>query len=302
MRNRANPNREFWQVGQTNNRTYMMFYNQLIDMGINVFKWKNLPDSIDERFLELNLMAKGYVLFFKDEDLNDGTYLCLPCTLGGRWNVYNIPINRRAYATNSYQKNCTIEDSVIIFNNYLRQPDVWVVSQYASRLYEIQRAIDVNVKAQKTPIALVTDENTRLTMKNFYKNYDGNEPFITVDKNFDMNGIKAINTEAPYVASKLQDLKHEVFNEMLTYFGISNISSVKKERLISDEVTRNLGGTEIEKHVRLNARKQACEQINKMFGLDIDVEYNSQIDIVVDSTTAFDTTKELQDRSSDYNE
>lgn len=300
MRNRANPNREFWQVGQMNNRTYTMYYNQLINMGINVFKWKNLPKTIDERFLELNLMAKGYVLFFKDEELGEnGEYLCLPCTLGGKWNVYNIPINRRAYATNGYQKNCTIEDSVVIFNNYLRQPDVWVVRQYAERLYEIQRTIDVNVKAQKTPIALITDENTRLTMKNFYKNYDGNEPFITVDKNFDMNGIKAINTEAPYVASKLQDLKHEVFNEMLTYFGISNISSVKKERLISDEVTRNLGGTEIEKHVRLNARKQACEKINEMYGLDIDVEYNSQIDIVVDSTTAFDTTKDLQDRSDD---
>ena len=146
---------------------------------------------------------------------------------------------------------------------------------------------------------MCTDEN-RLTMKNVWQKYDGNEPMMMVDKSFDLNSIKVLNTEAPYVASNLQNLKKEIFNECLTYLGISNIASVKKERLISDEITRNLGGTEVEKHVRLNARKEACDKINKMFGLNIDVEYNSQIDIVVDATSAFDKTKDLQEREDDY--
>lgn len=305
--------KDFWFNASRNKRTENMYFFQILDMAINVFEWKNLPEEIDPRFIELTLINKGYCLFFKDEDLlpknisgemedKKGQYLCLPCTLGGTWDVYNRPIKRRAYATNSYQKNCTIDDSVIIYNNYLRQPDIWVINQFAERLYEIQRTIDVNVKAQKTPIMIVTDENTRLTMKQFHKQYDGNEPYITVDKSFDLNGIKVLNTEAPYVASKLQDLKHETFNEVLTYFGISNINTVKKERLISDEVTRNLGGTEVEKHVRLNARKDACEIINRMFGLNIDVEYNSQLDIVVDATQAFDETKKSQNRVGDYSE
>lgn len=307
--------KEFWWNASKNKRTNNMYFFQLLDMAINVFDWKNLPDDIDPRMIELTLINKGYCLFFKDDALlsdriigdvgnekPDGRYLCLPCTLGGTWDVYNVPIKRRAYATNSYQKQCDINDSVIIFNNYLRLPDIWVINQFAERLYEVQRTIDVNVKAQKTPVMIVTDNDTRLTMKQFHKQYDGNEPYITVDKSFDLNGIKVLNTEAPYVASKLQDLKHEIFNEALTYFGISNINTVKKERLISDEVTRNLGGTEVEKHVRLNARKDACEKINKMFGLNIDVEYNSQLDIVVDATQAFDQTKNSQERSADYNE
>lgn len=312
-KHRLQSDREFWWSATRNKRTDNMYFFQLLDMAINVFEWKNLPDDIDPRFIELTLINRGYILFFKDNDLlsnieddlnsdNLGRYLCLPCTLGGKWNVYNTPIHRRAYATNGYQKNCNEKDSVIIFNNYLRQPDIWVIRQFAERLYEVQRTIDVNVKAQKTPVMLVTDNDTRLSMKNFYKQYDGNEPFITVDKSFDLNNIKVLNTESPYVASKLQDLKHEIFNEALTYFGISNINTVKKERLISDEVTRNLGGTEVEKHVRLNARKDACKLINKMYGLNIDVEYNSQLDIVVDSTQAFDETKNMQDRSDDYNE
>ena len=304
-RRRTQADREFWWSAGKNNMTDNMFFFQLLDMAINVFEWQNLPDEIDPRFIELTLINRGHILCFKDEDMlnpdgEKGRMMMLPAALGGTWSVYQVPNYRRAYASNGYQKQCNEKDSVIMYNNYLRMPDIWVIHQFANRLYEVQRTIDVNVKAQKTPVILVCDDNTRLSMKNFWERYDGNEPMTMVNKGFDLNDIKVLNTEAPYVASQLQNLKKEIFNECLTYFGIANIATVKKERLISDEITRNLGGTEVEKHVRLNSRKEACEKINKMFGTNIDVIYNSQIDIVVDSTTAFDKTKDLQEREDDY--
>ena len=304
-RSRTQADRQFWWTGKNNIRTDNMFFYQLLDMAINVFEWKNLPDEIDPRFIELVLINTGRILFFKDEDMlnpdgNKGRYLMLRTAVGGTWSVYDVPNMRRAYASNGYQKELNEKNSVIMYNNYLRMPDIWVINQFAQRLYECQRTIDVNVIAQKTPVLLVCTDDNRLTMKNVWEKYDGNEPMMMVDKSFDLNSIKVLNMEAPYVASNLQNLKKEIFNECLTYLGISNIASVKKERLISDEVTRNLGGTEVEKHVRLNARKEACEKINKMFGLNIDVEYNSQIDIIVDATDAFDKTKDLQEREDDY--
>lgn len=304
-RSRTQADRQFWWTGKNNIRTDNMFFYQLLDMAINVFEWKNLPDEIDPRFIELVLINTGRILFFKDEDMlnpdgDKGRYLMLRTAVGGTWSVYDVPNMRRAYASNGYQKELNEKNSVIMYNNYLRMPDIWVIQQFAQRLYECQRTIDVNVIAQKTPVLLVCTDENRLTMKNVWQKYDGNEPMMMVDKSFDLNSIKVLNMEAPYIASNLQNLKKEIFNECLTYLGISNIASVKKERLISDEVTRNLGGTEVEKHVRLNARKEACEKINKMFGLNIDVEYNSQIDIVVDATSAFDKTKDLQEREDDY--
>ena len=304
-RSRTQADRQFWWTGKNNIRTDNMFFYQLLDMAINVFEWKNLPDEIDPRFIELVLINTGRILFFKDEDMlnpdgEKGRYLMLRTSVGGTWSVYDVPNMRRAYASNGYQKELNEKNSVIMYNNYLRMPDIWVINQFAQRLYECQRTIDVNVIAQKTPVLLVCTDENRLTMKNVWEKYDGNEPMMMVDKSFDLNSIKVLNMEAPYVASNLQNLKKEIFNECLTYLGISNIASVKKERLISDEITRNLGGTEVEKHVRLNARKEACEKINKMFGLNIDVEYNSQIDIVVDATDAFDKTKDMQERENDY--
>ena len=125
-------------------------------------------------------------------------------------------------------------------------------------------------------------EQQRLTLLNLYKEVDGNSPVIFGDKNLDLNALKSINTEAPYVADKLYTLKTQIWNEALTYLGIANINSVKKERMITDEVTRNMGGVIASRYSRLQARKEACEKINKMFGLNISVEYREDYQVLED--------------------
>ena len=57
----------------------------------------------------------------------------------------------------------------------------------------------------------------------------------------------------------------------------------KKERLISDEVSRSMGGTMANRFSVLESRKQACDQINRMFPeLNISVEFNEDLNIVDD--------------------
>ncbi len=267
--------REKWESALLNNRTYLQYYNRLLELAINMYEWKNLPDTVDERFLELTLFSDGMAVFFQD----DGGlgYLCLQCMIGGELDVYRIPIDRTAYATNGYQMRLNNQNSVIIFNNYTHTNSMLDVEMYARRLYEIERTIDVNVKAQKTPIIIRATENQRLTMKNLYMQYDGNEPFIFGDKQLDMDGIKVLNTNAPYVADKLNILKRQIWNEALTYLGIENSNTEKKERLVSDEVNSNLGGVAAQRFCRLNARRKAAVQINKMFGLNIEVDFREEV-------------------------
>ena len=70
--------------------------------------------------------------------------------------------------------------------------------------------------------------------------YDGNEPFIFGDKDMEFDGIKCLKTDAPYVADNLQVLKHQIWNEALTFCGIENSNQDKKERLVADEVGKVL--------------------------------------------------------------
>lgn len=268
-----------WASADVNNRTFLQYYNRLTELAINMFEWKNLPSTIDPRWLELCLFSEGKALFFYDDVIG---HLCLKCTLGGKLNVYQIPMERRAYASNGYNKKLSEKDSVIIYNNYLHSGCMNDIEMYAYRLYEIERTIDVNVKAQKTPVAILCDEKQRLTMKNLYMQYDGNEPFIFGSKDLDLKGVTTINTGAPFIGEELNRLKKEIFNEALTYLGVANINEQKKERLITDEVQRNMGGTIAQQFTRLNSRKEACQQINEMFGLDIDVDYRETIQPVSD--------------------
>ena len=261
---------QFIESAYMNNRTYIQYYNRLTELALSMFEWKNLPKTVDQRFLEMCLYSDGMCVFFEDEVLG---YLGLRCMIGGRLNVYQIPTDRKAYATNGYQKNLDGTNSVIIFNNYLHTNSMLDVEMFSKRLYNLDRAIDVNANAQKTPVLIQCDESQRLTMLNLYKKYDGNEPFIFGSKGLDANGLKVLQTGAPYVADKLYELKTQIWNEALTYLGISNINVVKKERMITDEVTRNQGGTVASRYSRLESRRQACKQINEMFGLDIWVDY-----------------------------
>ena len=256
-----------------NQLTYMQYVNRLMELSIAMWDWKNLPKSIDPRFLELTLFSDGQAIFFKDEDLGEDGYLGLQVLINGGFDVYRIPINRRAYAVNGYQKDLNKSDSVIIFNNLLHTNCYADVVMFAKRLYNLDRIVDVNANAQKTPILIKGSEQQRLTLKNLYKEYDGNSPVIYADKSLDMNALQVLNTNAPYVADKIYELKTQIWNEALTYLGIPNVSLQKKERMISDEVNRLQGGTIASRYSRLEARKQACEQINEMFGLNIDCDF-----------------------------
>ena len=272
-----------------NNYTYMQYAYRLMELSISMFEWKNLPEGIDERFLEMVLFTDGHAVFFKDDELGD--YLALQCLINGKLNVYRIPINRRAFAVNGYQKKLTDKDSVIIFNNMLHTNSWLDVKMFAKRLYNLDRIIDVNANAQKTPILIKGNEQQRLTLTNLYKEYDGNAPVIFADKSLDMNALQVMSTQAPYVADKIYQLKAQIWNEALTYLGISNVSFQKRERMVSDEVTRSQGGTVASRYSRLNARRQACEQINKMFGLNIECDFREDYQL---SEEDMDFTKDNQ--------
>lgn len=263
-----------WESARINNATYQFFFMKLMSIALSCFKWENLPDSIDERFLELTLANRGSCLFFKDEELG---FLTLPANLSGQLNVYNIPKIRQAFASTGYNKMCDDKDSVIIFNNYLHFSTLSVVEHYAIRLYEMQRTIDVNVKAQKTPKIFKSNEQQRLTLQNIFMKYEGNEDAIFIDKDFDMNALQVFDTSAPYVADKIRMLMSQTFSNFLNDLGIEAITTEKKERINEAETESTKGYVEIGRNIFLNARKQACDEINRMFDLNINVEFDSKL-------------------------
>lgn len=260
-----------------NNKTYIDYLNRLKLLAVSLFKWKGLDDVAGfgaSRFLELSLYENGRACFVKDESKG---YLALKVNPMDKLNVYNLPVKVLAWSI-GYNKTYEFDDIVYIMNNELELPTDQTLSLFAYRLYETERTIDVNLKAQKTPVLIEGDTKTILTLKNVYMQYSGNTPFIFGNKQFDIsNKLNVLKTDAPYLVDKLELHKHEIWNEALTYLGIDNANTDKKERLITDEVESNNDLISYYLNCFYKTRKHACDLINEKYGLSIEIELNKEI-------------------------
>ena len=108
--------------------------------------------------------------------------------------------------------------------------------------------------------------------------YSGNTPFIFGNKQFDIsNKLNVLKTDAPYLIDKLELHKHEIWNECMTFLGIDNANTDKKERLITDEVESNNEIIKYYLNCFYKTRKKACDEINKKYGLDISIKLNKDV-------------------------
>lgn len=257
---------EFGLSAYMNKFSYMLYFNKLCELALTTFEWINVPDEIDVRFLELMLFENGHCLFFEDDILG---FLTLNFAGSNSLDIYRNPVERRVIADNGYRKTLSERDSVIIYNNYLRTPSIMDMEYYARRLWDLDNIIAVNANAQKTPILVQAAEEQRLSVENLYKEYDGNAPVIYGDRNLDINALKVIKTDAPFVSDKIYELKMRIWNEALTTLGV-NFNVEKKERLVTGEERDSQGATNAMLNTRLKARRNAIKQINLMYGLNIE--------------------------------
>lgn len=245
------------------------FYTRLMNIALSVFEWEGLPASCNARFLEWCLYNYGHAIFVNDDERG---YLNLQVAPAGELNVYHEPVYFTAYSI-GYSKIYDMADCVYIRNNLTNIPTELTIIKYAERLAKIQRAIDVNVNAQKTPITLCCDEKTKTSLQILYNHYEGDTPAIFGSKSLLDKPITALTTGAPYVADKLQEQKRIVWNECLEFLGLNtNPADKKKERLIISEVDANNEQIEMQLNTMLLTRQNACKELKEKFGLDVSVK------------------------------
>jgi hypothetical protein len=251
-----------------NDMTYVTLYNRIKNLALNMFVWEGLPDTIKPEYIEKILYTHGRALFFKDKNLG---LLCLQAEPTAGVNVYGEHTAYYGVGFN-YRELYDVDSCVLVKNNILCMPTDNYVVLYASKLQEIERTMDVNVKALKTPYVIACDDKDILTFKAIFKQIDGNTPAIYADKNLNLNSLDVLDIKAPFVCDKLADYKHDVWNDCYTFLGINNANTDKRERLVSEEVTANNEAVQLNAEYMLEARQTACQELNSMFGLNVSVK------------------------------
>ena len=218
-------NYKFVSSAIANDQTFIDYMNRFEKIALSIFEWVNLPKSMDSRYLEKCLYYFGQASLLYDPLYG---FINTKCTTANKVNIYGLPTDLRCY---SFEYNTTRKlytglkgndskekDCILVMNNWTKTPTVGSMRLFAQRMYEAERSSDVNIRNQKFPMLLVTTENKRLSFENIYSQIDGNKPAIMVNQeNFDPNSIKAVSTEAPFVADKLQEYKKTIWNEALTF-------------------------------------------------------------------------------------
>ena len=261
---------------------YWRWRQDLRQLYSSVFRWNNMPKEIDMLVVERWLMDIGHVAFFKDTELDE--FIILPFTYAGKLDVYGNPVDITVYGSNGYHRILKRGEYVPIYDNLLKVTNARILETYASRMSEIDRVIDVNVSAQKTPVLIEGDSDTIDSVKTAYNQFDQNERVIVSHKGALQSTLSVYKTDAPIVFPQLQIQKKDMLDEILAFVGILNVGRYKSQHMIRSEVLAVNGLGFAERTVRNDPRDIAATNINKMFDLNISVEYSSDhgVDLMVD--------------------
>lgn len=257
-----------------------MYRRQLMGKCISRFTWEGLPNGIDPRFIETTIFNNGYSVFYYDSFFE--LFMAMPATVSGPLDIQDNPTGYRVTRNGVYSRDVAASDSVCIWGNQVRIPEIDVVISYAARLAQIDRTIEIDLLNERNPMIVACSQDQRLTVQNLIsKIYDG-EPVVwgtenlAVDNLASMIGVFPLNQNAG--AGAVSSIKHmeskaKIWGEALTMLGIMNVNSEKRERMVVEEAAGNSGQVLASRESFMKPRQLACEQINEKFGLQVSCEW-----------------------------
>lgn len=257
-------------AAQLNNQQYSEIFNRITNIALSRFKWTGLPETCRPEILEQTLFFYGCALFFEDPDMG---FIHTPVNLPGPFNVYYESIRRDAYSF-EYHKEYDISNSVLIKANHTMFPDYLTVWNYTPKIANCLRAIDVHTETLKRPFMVVCPDKVVTSARKMLEKISDNEVAILGEKIGENGEIKVL----PFGSvSNLQDMWANVknyLNQVFSSLGVKNSYTEKRERMITSEAEGEGNAIRHSLESELDERKMACERINSMFGLNVDVEAN----------------------------
>ena len=258
------------------------YFEHLMSLALSRFEWEGLPNGLTSRIIEKQIISTGLVMFFKDDD---GVYKCLRASGTGKYNIYNEPTEYMVYGV-EFEKTIRVDDGVLIRNNPRNHGDENILMYWANYLNEVQKTKAVNLDVQKTPYIIKTDKHNLLSWKNIMKQIQQYKRAIfTKKETLKGDDLDALQLDAPFLLDVLQDDKNATMQEVLTYLGINNANTDKRERLVVDEVNSNNDFIETNLQLMLEQRKMSVEIINEKYGLNMSVrarDYDNTSDVKED--------------------
>lgn len=290
---------------------------RMISFILNIFEWKNLPDTVDPYFLELILLMEGKACIIYDPER--GGYLGLPVTEMEGMNIYHQHTVQAAHSlgyykkfraltkyTKDFAKDMLIDASILptslgvmCQDNYTCYPMISTIEIYAEKIADTMRALDVVQKQLKVPSLIEADEDTKLAIQKAVEMIQTNVIAVFAGKGIasKMRETKPIQTMTnPSTLTTLWDNYNNLWSGFYTAFGVDNLNtSDKKERLLGDEVHSNDQAVGMALDYRLQCRKKFCDDFNAVFGTNVSVEVRESMQSRQNEVNKGESTRQTEE-------
>lgn len=265
------------------------YADTMLNKTLTMFKYKNLPDTLPERELELLLQTVGKCIVTEwNGDLialdgnyappNDAYYRPTHFIVANPWAM----INEEFRLVNcDVQSNSGVStekpDAVLLRNDPLDRGLLPIIHRYGALLTETDLTLylaDINFRSIYNIVAN-TDreyESAKLYLQQIEEGRQG----VMMEEDLS-NGIKTnpySNSSQGYI-TQLIELEQYLRGTFLNEVGLNANYNMKRERLSANETELNEDSLRPLIDVMLEERQLAVDWINKIYGTDISVEFGS---------------------------
>lgn len=261
--------------------SYIRYYLSRLQ---SMFKYEGLPDTIPAKWLENYLLVNGFTVFIKDGD----DLICTYAGVGADPDVYFIPT--KAIVSNPYLKHKSAAreytrdvDCVVMYNDTYCQGLLPMLKKYCAQMVEIDVSFYLNiVMSRGTAVLSATDDNTKASAELWLKHIKegklgviGESNFTLEDRDLTVNQLTGTDGTLTNLIEAMQYVKASLFNEL----GLQANYNMKREAINAGESQL----TEDQLHPlidnMLKERQEGLDRVNKMFGTNIKVTFNSAWEI-----------------------
>lgn len=259
---------------------FNIYFEELKALAVNRYKWLNLPKGVYARWIEELLFRNQLVSFtkpIKDKEM----YIASQPSINRTINPYGIMKTWNMIITTPYESTniaCSVKNSVLIEPNESYSYDMSKIEYYAHRMAQCDEDFGFNRIQLRTPLIISVPEGMDMDVTKIIKDMYTGRP--VVGKYSDLMEKLRAEILVPNVEDRREkhlEVKNMILNEALTYLGIDNANTYKKERLIDDEVEANNDQIAIRRADGLKSRERAVKEINEKFGLNIKCIWNANV-------------------------
>nr|DAE90994.1 MAG TPA: upper collar protein [Caudoviricetes sp.] len=297
------------QNTQTENLlTIGLYYTFLRRIAVDAWTFEGLPFDDDDVYRHANnILNENFVLgklggLWKENDF----YVVGDCVASSSrtWYGGSTMYQCKTFVnvvSKDLNEVATLTASLSPFADYDIVSIDGLCRHYAALLYECDRCINVNLKAQNTPAILNAPDGQELTFANMYEEIAGHKPVVYTR---DMSPLKSqyddirqivYQTPAPFVAGNVEQLKSMLMSDFMFMLGVNGRTQSKVAQVSSLEVMQDAPTLMVLRNSYEQARQNFCDQCNKKFGLNVTATFNdSNIGDVglLDQFSVMDTNRE----------